>query len=328
MTESVILGHSALKVSRLCLGTVNFGGRVNEKEAHAIMDRALDQGVYFLDTADMYGWRVHRGYTEETIGRWLARSPGRREDVVLATKVGNPVGDRPNDSGHSCRHIIAACEASLRRLGTDWIDLYQLHSVDPHARWEEIWQAMEVLTAQGKIRYVGTSNFPGWRLASGQEAAVRRNFLGAVSEQCLYNLVTREPELEIIPAARAYGLGILVWSPLHSGLLSGVLAKRRTNSSVKSAQGRALAALERHQPTIADYEDLCAQHGLDPAVTGLAWVLSRPGITSVVIGPRPSTKSTPPSRPQSSRSPRGPNTPGRALPPRRKGRGRPEAWIL
>ena len=127
MTESVILGHSALKVSRLCLGTVNFGGRVNEKEAHAIMDRALDQGVYFLDTADMYGWRVHRGYTEETIGRWLARSPGRREDVVLATKVGNPVGDRPNDSGHSCRHIIAACEASLRRLGTDWIDLYQLH---------------------------------------------------------------------------------------------------------------------------------------------------------------------------------------------------------
>ena len=188
---------------------------------------------------------------------------------------------------------------------------------------------MEVLTAQGKIRYVGTSNFPGWRLASGQEAAVRRNFLGAVSEQCLYNLVTREPELEIIPAARAYGLGILVWSPLHSGLLSGVLAKRRTNSSVKSAQGRALAALERHQPTIADYEDLCAQHGLDPAVTGLAWVLSRPGITSVVIGPRTvdqvdtsitATELTLPPEVQTRLE--------ELFPPVGKAEAGPEAWIL
>ncbi|WP_159941973.1 MULTISPECIES: aldo/keto reductase [unclassified Nocardiopsis] len=280
------LGRTGLHVSRLCLGTVNFGGRVEEPEAGALLDHALARGIDFIDTADMYGWRVHRGFTEEMIGRWLARSPSRRDAVVLATKVGNPVGEGPNDGGLSARHIISACEASLRRLGTEWIDLYQMHRMDPGVVWDEVWQAMETLTAQGKIRYVGSSNFSGWGLASCQESALRRGFLGLASEQCLYNLVTRQPELETVPAASAYGIGVLVWSPLHGGLLSGALHKRSRGTAVKSAQGRAESALPRHRRALEAFEDLCKDLERDPAEVGLSWVLTRPGVTSAVIGPR------------------------------------------
>ncbi|CAL9286603.1 aldo/keto reductase [Streptomyces sp. SudanB182_2057] len=280
------LGRTGLRVSRLALGTVNFGGRVEEPEAHRLMTYALERGINLFDTANTYGWRVYKGYTEEVIGRWLAGSPSRRDQVVLCTKVGDPMGDGVNDRGLSARNIISACEASLRRLGTDHIDLYQMHHVDRTVPWDEIWQAMDQLVAQGKVRYVGSSNFAGWDLAAAQEAARRRNSLGLVSEQCAYNLVTRHPELEIIPAAQAYGLGVLVWSPLHGGLLGGVLDKLRTDSAVKSAQGRAVTALAERRDAVEAYEKLCADHGLDPAVVGMAWTLSRPGVTAAVTGPR------------------------------------------
>lgn len=280
------LGRTGLKVSRLALGTVNFGGRVDEPEAHKIMDHAMDRGINFLDTADIYGWRVRKGYTEESIGRWLTGNPSRRDQLVLATKVGNPMGPGPNDEGLSARHIIAACEASLRRMRTDWIDLYQMHRQDLAVGWDEVWQAMEQLVAQGKVRYVGSSNFAGWNIAAAQEAARHRHFTGLASEQCVLNLFTRYPELEIIPAAHAYGVAVLVWSPLHGGLLAGVLRKLAEGTAVKSAQGRARAALGGHRGTIAEYERLCDEIGQPPAVVGQAWVLSRPGVTALVIGPR------------------------------------------
>ncbi|PRW64289.1 aldo/keto reductase [Actinopolyspora mortivallis] len=286
MPELTRLGRTALLVSRIGLGTVNFGGRVDEPEAHRLLDHARDNGVNLVDTADMYGWRVYKGHTEETIGTWFKRGGGRRESTVLATKVGNPMSEAPNESGLSARHIIAGCEQSLRRLGTDWIDLYQMHHIDRTACWEEIWQAMEVLVTQGKIRYVGSSNFAGWHLARAQETATRGNALGVVSEQCLYNLLSRHVELEVLPAARQLGMAVLPWSPLHGGALSGVVRTRNAGAAVKGAQGRAATALHRHEHTIRAYEDFCARRNSDPAEMGVAWVLSRPAVTSAIVGPR------------------------------------------
>jgi NDP-hexose C3-ketoreductase / dTDP-4-oxo-2-deoxy-alpha-D-pentos-2-ene 2,3-reductase len=280
------LGRAGLKVSRLGVGTVNFGGRVDEPAARRVLDRSLSHGINLVDTANIYGWRVYKGYTEELLGRWLASGSSRRDRVVLATKVGNPIGQGPNDRGFSARHIVSACEASLRRMRTDWIDLYQLHHVDRSVAWDEVWQAMELLMAQGKVRYVGSSNFAGWDIASAQAAAGRRQLFGLASEQCLYNLATRYPELEVLPAAGAYGLGVLVWSPLHGGLLGGVLGKLADGSAAKSAQGRAAAALKTCQDRIVRYEQFCADAGRHPAEVGLAWVLSRPQVCAVLIGPR------------------------------------------
>ncbi|MEU8828731.1 aldo/keto reductase [Streptomyces sp. NPDC048636] len=280
------LGRTGLLVSRVCLGTLNLGVRASDEESYAILDTALERGVNFVDTANQYGWQKHKGYTEEFLGSWFARDGGRREKTVLGTKVFNPMSDWPNDSGLSARHIIASCEDSLRRLRTDWIDLFQMHHIDRHAPWEEVWQAMETLTRQGKVRYVGSSNFAGWHLAEAQEAATRRHFLGIVSEQSVYNLVTRHIELELIPAAQRYGVGVLAWSPLHGGLLGGALRKLADGTAMKTAQGRAAEALERHHDAITGYEKLCADLGTDPAQVGLAWVMQRPGITAPVIGPR------------------------------------------
>ncbi|MFE6621140.1 aldo/keto reductase [Streptomyces sp. NPDC057740] len=280
------LGRTALKVSEICLGTLNLGVRASDEESHAILDTALEHGVNFLDTANQYGWQKHKGFTEEFLGSWFARGGGRREKVVLGTKVANPMSDWPNDSGLSARHIIASCEASLRRLRTDWIDLFQMHHIDRHAPWEEVWQAMDTLTQQGKVRYVGSSNFAGWHIAEAQEAAARRHFLGIVSEQSVYNLVTRHVELEVIPACQRYGVAVLAWSPLHGGLLAGALRKLAEGSAMKSAQGRAAEALEDHREAVTAYEKLCADLGADPAEVGLAWVMSRPGVTAPVIGPR------------------------------------------
>ncbi|AUS81209.1 aldo/keto reductase [Actinoalloteichus sp. AHMU CJ021] len=280
------LGRTALKVSRLCLGTLNFGVRTTKDDSFALMDEALEQGINFFDTANHYGWQVHRGMTEELVGEWFASGGGRRDKVVLGTKVFCPMSDWPNDQGLSARHIIASCDASLRRLRTDWIDLFQMHGVDPTAGWDEVWQAMETLLHQGKIRYVGSSNFPGWNMVSAQEAANRRNFLGIVSEQCIYNLVDRQVEREVIPAARAYGVGVVAWSPLHGGLLGGALRKLGEGTAVKSAQGRAVVAMSTYREAVERYEEFCLDRGLDPAETALAWVLSRPAVTSAVIGPR------------------------------------------
>lgn len=282
----VRLGRTALKVSRLCLGTLNFGVRTSKEDAFRLMDEALGHEINFFDTANQYGWQVHRGFTEELLGEWFAAGGGRREKVVLGTKVCNPMSEWVNDSGLSARHIIASCDDSLRRLRTDWIDLFQMHNVDRTAPWEEVWQAMETLTTQGKIRYVGSSNFAGWNIAAAQESAGRRNFLGIVSEQCVYNLFARHVEREVIPAAEAYGVGVVAWSPLHGGLLGGALRKLADGTAVKTAQGRAMEALRHHRDAVIDYEKLCADAGLEPAEVGLSWVLSRPAVTAAVIGPR------------------------------------------
>jgi len=283
--EYTHLGRSGLRVSRLVLGTMNFGPETDEPTSHAIMDKAHEYGINFFDTANVYGWGENRGRTETIIGSWFAQDGGRRDRTVLATKLNGLMGDRwPNNDKLSALNIRRACDASLARLQTDYIDLYQMHHVDRETPWEEIWQAMDVLVQQGKILYVGSSNFAGWDLARANEAAARRHSLGLVSEQSIYNLLTREVELEVLPAAQAYGLGVIPWSPLHGGVLGGVLRKEREGA--RRASGRAASALEASRDRIGAYEDLCDELGEEPANVALAWLLSRDGVTAPIIGPR------------------------------------------
>ncbi|MBA3291798.1 MAG: aldo/keto reductase, partial [Actinobacteria bacterium] len=242
------LGRSGLQVSRLCLGTMNFGPETSEEDSHTIMDKAHDLGINFFDTANVYGWAKGEGITEQIIGRWFAKGEGRRERTVLATKLFGSMSDWPNDTFLSARNIRHACDASLKRLQTDHIDLYQMHHVDRDTPWDEIWEAMEVLRAQGKILYAGSSNFAGWHIAKAQEAASRRNFTGLVSEQSIYNLATRQVELEVVPACEDYGLGLIPWSPLHGGMLAGVLQKEKEGSRRNS--GRSKDALEDNRSRI------------------------------------------------------------------------------
>jgi NDP-hexose C3-ketoreductase / dTDP-4-oxo-2-deoxy-alpha-D-pentos-2-ene 2,3-reductase len=284
--EYTNLGRTGLSVSRLCLGTMNFGPLTSQPDSFAIMDRALEHGLNFFDTANVYGWKTGEGITENIIGEWLAQGGGRREKVVLATKVYGKMGEWPNDQGLSARHIIMACDASLRRLRTDWIDLYQMHHISRSTPWDEIWQAMQILVANGKVRYIGSSNFAGWHLAAAQESAAQRHFLGLVSEQCIYNLLTRHVELEVVPAATAYGVGIIAWSPLHGGLLSGALRKLADGTAGRSSSGRASDGLEQNRAAIEGYEKLCAELGEEPTNVALAWLLSRPAVTAPIIGPR------------------------------------------
>jgi len=278
------LGRTGLTVSRLCLGTMNFGLVTEETDAHAIMDAALERGVTFFDTANVYGPQGGRGRTEEIVGRWLAQGGERRERIVLATKVYSPMGDGPNDRGLSALHVRRGLDASLRRLGTDYVDLLQFHHVDRSTPWEETWQAIEVAIAQGKILYVGSSNFAGWHIARAQEAAAQRSLLGLVSEQSIYNLLLRELELEVIPAAQHYGLALLPWSPLHGGLLGGVL--RDEQAGTRRLAGRAADAVERHRPQIERYESLAEELGRAPGEVALAWLLHRPAVTAPIVGPR------------------------------------------
>ncbi|HUK57210.1 MAG TPA: aldo/keto reductase [Nitrospiria bacterium] len=277
------LGRTGLRVSRLCLGTMNFGPETSEKESHAIMDETLALGINFFDTANVYGWKKGEGWTEQIIGRWLAQGGGRREAIVLATKVYGRMGDRPNERALSAYHIRRACEESLRRLRTDHIDLYQMHHIDRDTPWEEIWQAMEHLVHEGKVIYIGSSNFSGWQIATANQTAARRNFMGLVSEQSIYNLQNRMIELEVIPACREYGLGLIPWSPLAGGLLGGALKKtakgRRTDSETQ-------ALAEKHRPQIERYEAFCKKIGEPPAVVALAWLLANPFVTAPIIGPR------------------------------------------
>jgi aryl-alcohol dehydrogenase-like predicted oxidoreductase len=277
------LGRTGLQVSRLCLGTMNFGPQTSEEDSHAIMDAALEAGINFFDTANVYGWRRGEGWTEQIIGRWFAKGGGRRERTVIATKLYGTMGDSPNDTYLSALNIRRACDASLKRLQTDYIDLYQMHHVDRNTPWEEIWQAMEILAVQGKILYVGSSNFAGWHLAQAQEAAKARHFLGLVSEQSLYNLIERSIELEVIPACQSYGLGLIPRSPLQQGLLAGILRKKREGRSADDSVRR---RLERFRDQIERYEKLCDQLGYDPAEVGLAWLLAQPAVTAPIIGPR------------------------------------------
>jgi aryl-alcohol dehydrogenase-like predicted oxidoreductase len=286
--EYTQLGRTGLKVSRLVLGTMNFGTATDEPTSHTIMDAALDAGLNFFDTANVYGWGENKGRTEEIIGSWFARGGGRREKTVLATKVYGEMGEWPNERGLSALNIRRACDASLKRLGTDHIDLYQFHHVDRNAPWEEIWQAIDVLVQQGKILYAGSSNFAGWHIARANEAAARRGSLGLVSEQCLYNLIERRAQMEVIPAAEAYGLGVIPWSPLHGGLLGGALRKERESSGARSTSGRSAEVLKdpAQRAQIQRYEDLCDKHGHQPGEVALAWLLTRPGVTGPIVGPR------------------------------------------
>ncbi|CAN5312561.1 aldo/keto reductase [soil metagenome] len=277
------LGRTGLRVSRLCLGTMNFGPETSETDSHAIMDAASERGVNFFDTANVYGWRKGEGWTEQIVGRWLAKGGGRRDRTVIATKVYGSMGDAPNETFLSALNIRRACEASLRRLQTDHIDLYQMHHVDRDTPWDEIWQAMELLVQQGKVLYVGSSNFAGWHIAQAQEAAGARHFYGLVSEQSLYNLLERTVELEVLPACRSYGLGLIPWSPLGQGLLAGVLRKQREG---RSATPRVLERLSRHRERVQRYESLCDELGERPADVGLAWLLHQPAVTAPITGPR------------------------------------------
>ena len=276
------LGRTGLQVSRLCLGTMNFDAEASEDDIFAIMDQALELGLNFFDTADVYGGRRYEGVTEQILGRWFAQG-GRRERIVLATKCYNPMGATPIDRGLNAYHIRRACESSLRRLQTDHIDLYQMHHVDRTTPWEETWQAMEQLVREGKISYVGSSNFAGWNIAKANEAAGGRNFLGLVCEQSKYSLATRMIELEVLPACRDYGVGIIAYSPLEGGLLGGVLGELEGGRrSVQHTKER----IERERPLLERYEALCGQIGETPANVALAWILSHRELTAPIIGPR------------------------------------------
>ena len=276
------LGRTGLQVSRLCLGTMNFGPRTSEEDAHAIMDAAHDAGINFFDTANRYG--SEPGETETIIGNWFASGGGRRERTVIATKVYGEMGSWPNEGKLSALNLRRALDASLRRLQTDYVDLYQFHHIDRNTPWEEIWQAIEVAVQTGKILYAGSSNFAGWHIADAQAAAARRNLMGLVSEQSLYNLLVRDIELEVVPAAEHYGLGIIPWSPLHGGLLGGVIKKE--NTGVRRLEGRAAQSLAEHRDELQAYEDLAEEVGAEPGTLGLAWLLTRPAVTAPIIGPR------------------------------------------
>ncbi|PSM44487.1 aldo/keto reductase [Streptomyces dioscori] len=285
------LGRTGLKVSRLVLGTMNFGPQTDEADSHAIMDAALDAGINYFDTANVYGWGANKGRTEEIVGSWFAQGDGRRDRTVLATKVyGNMAaeGDAwPNHDKLSALNIRRAVDASLKRLGTDYIDVYQFHHIDRDTPFEEIWQAIDVLVQQGKILYAGSSNFPGYKIAQANEIAARRGgTIGLVSEQCLYNLAERRAEMEVIPAAQEYGLGVIPWSPLQGGLLGGVLKKEVQGG--RRASGRAADTLAdpAGRARVQSYEDLLDKHGIEPGEAALAWLLTRPGVTGPIVGPR------------------------------------------
>ncbi len=281
--DYVHLGRSGLRVSPLCLGTMNFGPLTSEEEAHKIMDQALELGINFFDTANVYGRSVRLGLTEEIVGNWFAKGGGRREKVVIATKLYGSTSDWPNDTFLSARNIRLACEASLRRLQTDHLDLYQMHHIDRGTPWEEIWEAFEVLRLQGKVIYAGSSNFAGWHIAKAQEHAKSRHFMGLVSEQSLYNLLAREIELEVLPACRDYGLGVIPWSPLASGILGGALRKQQEG---RRADKHNQERIEKHRSQLEAYENFCGELGEQPADVALAWLLHQDGVTAPIIGPR------------------------------------------
>lgn len=275
------LGRSGLKVSELCLGTMNFGPRTPEAESFQILSRACEAGINFVDTANQYGGSLGVGATEHMVGRWLAQDASRRDRLVLATKVHEPMSDDINDRGLSARHIQMACDASLQRLGVEHIDLYQMHHIDRATPIDEIWMAMERLIAQGKITYVGSSNFPGWAIAQANERAAVRHTFGLIAEQSLYNLIERRVELEVLPACREYGLGLIPWSPLAGGLLagagSGADGRRQSDDMQQAIAARA--------EQLGGFQDLCAQLDESPSSVALAWLLHQPGVAATIIGP-------------------------------------------
>ncbi len=279
------LGRTGLDVSRLCLGTMNFGPYTSEADSFAMMDRALELGITFFDTANVYGGSCGKGTTETILGRWLGQGGGRRERVVLATKVFNHMFDGPTARGVSAYAIRREIEGSLRRLQTDHVDLYQMHHIDRATPWEELWQAMDCLVREGKVLYVGSSNFGGWHIATANQEAARRNVMGLVSEQSKYSLLERTVELEVLPACRHYGLGVIPWSPLASGLLGGALGKLGSDEGRRGEEG-AQKRIEALRGQLEPWEALCRDLGEKPADVALAWLLANPAVTAPIIGPR------------------------------------------
>jgi aryl-alcohol dehydrogenase-like predicted oxidoreductase len=262
---------------------MNFGPQTSEEDSHAILDQALDAGINFMDTANVYGWKTGEGITEKIVGNWFAQGGGRREKTVIATKLYGGMGDWPNQTFLSALSIRQQCDASLKRLQTDYIDLYQMHHIDRDAPWEEVWEAFDILKQQGKILYVGSSNFPAWGIVQANERARQRNSLGLVSEQSYYNLMKRTVELEVVPACQQYGVGLIPWSPLNRGLLGGILRKQKEG---RSADENTQRNLEEHRPAIEAYEKFCDELGHDPADVGLAWLLAQKAVTAPIVGPR------------------------------------------
>ena len=280
--DYINLGRTGLKVSRLCLGTMNFGPRANESESFAIMDAALDAGVQFFDTADVYGWKQFEGYTEEIIGKWIS-STGNRERIVLATKFQGEMGTGPNDRGASAKYIRSAVESSLKRLKTDYIDLFQMHHTNRDTPWEEVWQAFEVLVQQGKVLYAGSSNHAAWQIVQANEAAKKRNFLGYVAEQCKLSLLCRFNELEVLPACKAYGVGVIPWSPLEGGILAG---RPQVSKIMRRGRVESIDRVNKINAQLDAWEALCNELGHTPSQVGLAWTMHLPAVTAPIIGPR------------------------------------------
>jgi aryl-alcohol dehydrogenase-like predicted oxidoreductase len=281
--EYTHVGRLGLVVSRLCLGTMNFGPHTPEDESHRIMDEAVAHGINFFDTANVYGRHLGVGATEGIIGRWIEKGSGRRDKIVLATKVYGKMGDWPNEARLSKLAIIHQCEASLQRLQTDRIDLYQMHHIDRDAWWDEIWEAMDQLKRDGKILYVGSSNFAGWHIARANEIAGYRHSLGLATEQSIYNLNERTIELEVIPAVREYGMGLIPWSPLAGGLLAGALEKVTEG---RRSQDYLQDEIDSIRPRLDEWEAICKELGERPADVALAWLLHQPAVTAPIIGPR------------------------------------------
>jgi aryl-alcohol dehydrogenase-like predicted oxidoreductase len=277
------LGRTGLRVSPLCLGTMNFGPHTSEEDSFAVMDAAHDAGINFFDTADVYGWKTGEGVTEQIIGRWFAQGGGRREKTVIATKLYGGMGPWPNETFLSALAIRRKCEASLKRMQTDHIDLYQMHHIDRSAPWDELWEAFDTLKTQGKILYVGSSNFPGWGIAQANEQAGKRHSVGLVAEQSYYNLMVRMVELEVIPACEAYGVGLIPWSPLNAGVLGGILRKQKEG---RTASPDVQERLDKNRPAVEAWEAFCDERGEDPASVALAWLLHQPAVTAPIIGPR------------------------------------------
>ena len=278
------LGRSGLSVSKLCLGTMNFGPLADENESHEIMDKALELGINFFDTANVYGWKIGEGWTEQIVGGWLAKGEGRREKIVLGTKVYGDMGKNPNERGLSKYHIIRACEESLQRLQTDRIDLYQMHHIERSTPFEELWEAMEQLVKDGKVLYIGSSNFAGWDLAKAQSVASNRNFMGIISEQHKYSLSCRLPELEVLPSAKDHGIGVIPWSPLDGGLLGGHAFD--ANKKSRTADDNSVSKIKLLKKNIEKYYDFCKELGESPANVAISWLLHNDAVTAPIIGPR------------------------------------------
>lgn len=283
--EYAKLGRSNMSVSKICLGTMHFGGYTPEDEAFRIMDRCLEMGINFFDTANVYGGESGRGASETIIGRWFQQGSGRRDQVVLATKVYNNMYDSPppnEERGISSYKVRKHIAGSLQRLQTDHIDLYQIHHIDRDISLEEFWTTFGRLIANGDVLYMGTSNFPGWGLVKYQMYAWQHGMVGFVSEQAQYNLLNRYPEMEVIPAAREFGIGLIPYMPLAGGLLTGI----KPQPGSRTAQVEAEYGLDVGSQQFADYDALCHEIGEPPFVVAIAWVLANPAVSSAIVGVR------------------------------------------